>query len=755
MNRLKLKQTYIRVFLFLSILFTLAFVPYTLFLSAKFTTYAQEEINTNAGARFDQTLKGTEFALNRLKSYALSIYETPAVREWLISDTKNPLSAMIASNGMATLLANEPFIYKTYLINTNTQEVIDSSVGIRAADQFEDQRMLTNVRDDRPRVLRFFNHEIGGQKFMCLVVPSTPIHNAYNGYLVMLLDNRLFQNTILQSSIQTGIEVAITDDQGNVVTASPGAEALVQAAFQNRVAGEMFKIVDGGEEWSVIERNMESQPWTMFYLTRLGIAKEKIITFQRQILVTSFTVLLMLFILLYWISRRSYRPLSQLAARIRHEFAKARMKQAPDFSANSGEYSVIQKGMDALFDTVDNMVFSMRNHQEVIDGEYMRQWILIGAMSEPIRVYVESHFRLLSYEQMRMIVLRIDQYAAFTEKYSNFGSRKLLKYGISNIAKEIVTEQGWTAESVDFGGDHVVFLVGHKGRENDSWLNVLGQIAEQIETWLNIHIVIGMSESFEQEGDLRTIYDHTYELTHLKFITGEGNVFQEKDYKRYADIVKHSGDEKLVESLIQNVRLGQQDKAIAILDVLISQMKSMSRAECIFELTILFHNLMKALKPFVFFDHSVGIQKFLERFRTLDEVRDWLSEKLGDIILNMWQRRNAGRKETLAVEVRDYINNRIHDPMLSAEEIGSYLNLSTSYVRQVFKDVTGVTLLDYIIETRIENVKRLLESTNWSIADIAESSGFQTKSHFYTTFKKMTGRTPNEHRQFHMSGIER
>ncbi len=752
MKRFRLSQTYLRMFLFLSILFTVAFVPYTLFLSTKFSSYAQNEIDSNTSAKLDQMLKSTEFALDRLKSYGLSMYETPLIREWLASDQKNPLLVQRTMNAMTILLANEPFIHTIYLMNTNTQEIIDSNVGIRSEAEFADQRMLEIIRNERPKVLRYFIHEIAGSKHLALVVPSTPINNAYNGYLVMLLDNEALRKTLLQFSESSGIEVAIADEHGDAVVASPEARELLPYAVQAEANGRSGSVQLNSEEWSVYKQLMGSQPWTMYYITRTGEAKQQIVSLQRHILLASLLLLALLNLLLYWISRRSYRPFSQLAARLRMELDSKRFKQAPDFSGNPADYKVIQHSMDALIDTVDNMVFSLRTHQEVIDSEYLQRWIMVGAMNEPVRDYIEARFRLLSYSQLRMLVLRVDHYAAFVERYDQFGSRKLIKYGMSNIAKEILTANGWAAESVDFGGDHIVILLGHDDVGEEELLAAIDRIVEQTELWLSVQVVIGLSEPGEASCDLRGLYEHTYEMTHLKFITGKGHVFREQDMRRYMGIVKPSGDEQHMEGMIQNVRLGELDKALANLEAMMRHLQTLPRSACLFELTIVLHGLMKAFKPFDLIDTPMGIQPFLERFRTLDEVQAWLRGRLEDIVQQLGNRKNGSRKEALAAEIRDYVKSRLHDAMLSVEDVGNHLQLSASYVRQVFKEVVGMTLSDYILEARIEQVKKLLETTDWPIADIAEHSGFQTKSHFYTTFKRMTGRTPNEHRQYQGRG---
>jgi AraC-like DNA-binding protein len=105
------------------------------------------------------------------------------------------------------------------------------------------------------------------------------------------------------------------------------------------------------------------------------------------------------------------------------------------------------------------------------------------------------------------------------------------------------------------------------------------------------------------------------------------------------------------------------------------------------------------------------------------------------------------RKEKLTEEMVTFIDYHIHDPMLSAEDVAGHVSLSAKYVRQIFMETQEKSLSAYILDLRINKVKELLVTTTLSITDIGERSGFLTKSHFFTAFKKATGLTPNQYRQ--------
>jgi AraC-like DNA-binding protein len=58
----------------------------------------------------------------------------------------------------------------------------------------------------------------------------------------------------------------------------------------------------------------------------------------------------------------------------------------------------------------------------------------------------------------------------------------------------------------------------------------------------------------------------------------------------------------------------------------------------------------------------------------------------------------------------------------------------------------GLSFTDYVLEKRIEEAKRLLDHSTYSLADITGILNFSSKSYFINCFKKTVGQTPTEYR---------
>ncbi|MDR0624663.1 MAG: AraC family transcriptional regulator [Treponema sp.] len=104
------------------------------------------------------------------------------------------------------------------------------------------------------------------------------------------------------------------------------------------------------------------------------------------------------------------------------------------------------------------------------------------------------------------------------------------------------------------------------------------------------------------------------------------------------------------------------------------------------------------------------------------------------------------RKQELMETIKAIISRRIDDKNLGTALIASEVNLSTNYVRNLFKRHEGQALSDYISQERVTYAIRLLEESRLSIREISDRAGFINYSYFFTYFKKFAGKTPAEYR---------
>jgi len=94
---------------------------------------------------------------------------------------------------------------------------------------------------------------------------------------------------------------------------------------------------------------------------------------------------------------------------------------------------------------------------------------------------------------------------------------------------------------------------------------------------------------------------------------------------------------------------------------------------------------------------------------------------------------------------RNFLN-----PTISLDTIANELNLSSGHLSKVINTELGISFKDYLNNLRIDEAKLYLkdpEFSNYTLAAIGLEAGFNSKSAFNASFKKITGLTPSQYRQ--------
>ena len=87
------------------------------------------------------------------------------------------------------------------------------------------------------------------------------------------------------------------------------------------------------------------------------------------------------------------------------------------------------------------------------------------------------------------------------------------------------------------------------------------------------------------------------------------------------------------------------------------------------------------------------------------------------------------------------------DGDLSLDAVAGKFSFSSSYFSKVFKDTTGMSYIEFLLNQRIEKAKQLLESTNLKVYLVSLRVGYDNVGYFNRVFKKRTGLSPEEYRK--------
>ncbi len=116
-------------------------------------------------------------------------------------------------------------------------------------------------------------------------------------------------------------------------------------------------------------------------------------------------------------------------------------------------------------------------------------------------------------------------------------------------------------------------------------------------------------------------------------------------------------------------------------------------------------------------------------FELIDDKRSVLIEKIKLIIIDMVHNSD----EPIKIKFSNYLSEK--------------LNHDYTYMSNLFSEVQGTTIGQFIISNKIERIKELIIYDELSISEIAWKMNYSSVAHLSNQFKKVTGLSPSHFKQ--------
>lgn len=121
-------------------------------------------------------------------------------------------------------------------------------------------------------------------------------------------------------------------------------------------------------------------------------------------------------------------------------------------------------------------------------------------------------------------------------------------------------------------------------------------------------------------------------------------------------------------------------------------------------------------------------------------------QEIVQLLASSLEQEKSGPSTVCAEAAAAYLREHYREEV-TADKLGEQLNFHPVYVARCMKREYGLAPMDYLLRYRIEQGKLLLLQTDYSIAIIAELSGFNQAPYFSSCFLKIEGISPRKYRQ--------
>ena len=201
--------------------------------------------------------------------------------------------------------------------------------------------------------------------------------------------------------------------------------------------------------------------------------------------------------------------------------------------------------------------------------------------------------------------------------------------------------------------------------------------------------------------------------------------------------------------IINAIKIGQKDAACQWMDDVIDENYQGRELTAVMKgclLSELLGTLVKGAEQ----GGSVECMKMLMEEKGIPEVANVgkIKEYFHEMVELLCEdiRRNAEMKREngqFGKQVMKYVQQNFQDPDLNISITALHFDITPSYMSTLFKEQTGLSLLEYINNTRVERAKELLEEGK-TLSEICTLTGFRSSGALIRVFKKTTGVTPGQ-----------
>lgn len=416
---------------------------------------------------------------------------------------------------------------------------------------------------------------------------------------------------------------------------------------------------------------------------------------------------------------------------------------------------ILYKPIKKMSVNLDLLEEEMRNSYDILKQDFLRKIILenIEWNLEDILDKLQKYGIILGESgSFYLVILKIDCFSVFLNTHSP-NERSVLKFAMMNIASEICSRR-FKTESVDMNDDSMILLLHNCDPEAVNEEPVFHELftAVQVEIRKNLELSVSVTISPEEKsiGNVKSLYGQTAEASLHRLFYGHGCIiFAQRimAYERREYLFPSKKEKDMVEALLKGNLQETRELYTEIIEEAAGYPFIVANI-AISRLVLTINTTLNTLKNNYYINFPSGSLLFFDmtRMETIAEIYRRFFNTIDYAFQCIVEKKNS-KHDTVIRKINNMIDNNYMDPTLSTDGIADSLTMSSAYIGRLYKQYMLETILDRIIEVRMEKARALLLETGYSIARIAEMTGFSDDSYFYKTFKKVNGITPADYRK--------
>ncbi|MBF9017545.1 MULTISPECIES: helix-turn-helix transcriptional regulator [unclassified Oceanispirochaeta] len=361
----------------------------------------------------------------------------------------------------------------------------------------------------------------------------------------------------------------------------------------------------------------------------------------------------------------------------------------------------------------------------------------------------ELGIKLKLSEAIQPLALQIDDYSLFSHQHNIAEQDKIINRMTGSL-ETMIRNRDMVFESFRYGEDMIVFLINSSQSDENENLKEWFELNHGIlleENEISTTMTFGLLNT--EEIDLDQDFSRLLQLTQYRFISGKGSFIYSGSSSLTSKETFHYPLDK-EKHFVDAMNTLNESETLKILDDLIGYGNSygpQNMRRLIIRFTATLISIVETLER-TYHIHSIdNVTPMILRIQnpeTIKEVKELLSEIILKVIHECSEMKEAKHDNTV-IHIKEIIDAELNDLNLSADSIADRFQLTSSYLNRLFKQHSSYSIAGYINHCRLDKAELLLRTSDFTVKEIAEQSGFASMGTFFRLFKKEFGRTPGDY----------
>lgn len=589
-------------------------------------------------------------------------------------------------------------------------------------------------------------------------IQSIPIGGtAHKANLVVMIDqSRLNQALQNINRLQKG-SVYIIDRENHILFDNLGTPwPLPVLRYQQMGANVgLLDTVQNDEKVKISYISSQVTDWKYVYAIPASLFEEKLSTLKK---LTLFGMLFCVFIggtLVVWLVKHNYSPLHDVLGLLRN------IKLMPESSHENNEFKLIQHSIYQVYHENEVINRRLMQQNETIRSHFLVR-LLQGRLENHASETVENYGIKFISDRFLVMLIYIDDY----QPLKPGESEQELITGMEQIQRALgsLLQERLKTIGLIFQLEYNEMIVGILNTRSDlagEWQVLIGDLLAQTQAWVEKRF--GLSCSMAVSGIHETLkgicpaYQEAMDAMEYHLFEGREHslLFYDQVQQLGSENYNYYYSMETEQKLINSIRVGDLQQAANLVEMVFTDFTT-GTAEIKLAKWMMFDIIGTVIRTLngegllmecQFVTGKDRMKQLLE-CKNFDEIKQGIKLILEEACALIGQRRKSGGKnDHLVTKIDRIIEECYHDLNMSLTQLAGELRMNPKYLSAIYKEATGVSIVDRLNQMRVTVAKRLLRETPLGIAEIATKVGYCNSNALIRAFKRVEGITPGQFKE--------